>query len=741
MKLSNILKAGTCLTCSLTILSFAAPAAMAQDNAPQAADATGLDVIVVTAERREQNLQDVPISATVLTGEDLDRKGVVNLNDIQQVAPSIAINTFNRSTFVNIRGVGIAQSAPTSSPGVAYYIDGQLIPHEQFIGHSFYDIGTIEVLRGPQGTLTGQTSTGGAIYVRTPEPQFNENFGSADFTVANYNRYRGVLAANIGGENIALRIAAVHDERDSFSKNVAANAQSHPGNVNLDAIRANLRVQAADGRLNINLRGEYFDNQTDNNAVKNRSDLTGTDPVLRDPFKISEDARSYLDQEGYRISGEVRYDISDDIQVRTLVSWQDGDTRDQTDGDRSSTALPRPGPGRVSRAVTTFETLMAEFNLLSTGDGPLQWVIGGFILDEKVPVAINRDNNSTIDFVSSNSDIIATAHNNSESIFGQVNFFATDMIELVAGARYSWDKQNYIRYALPGPPRTYPITTDPQKSSTLTGKLGINVHLDNTLLYASASKGFKAGGVNLDPALGNFGPETNFVYELGFKTELLDNQIRINGDVFYSDYKDIQLASLVAVGPVLLPQTQNAAKGEAWGGELEVTAQFGGFGANLGIGYLDAQFAGDNICINNTNSPVGDFPAPTPNPCTAGNTYIPNGSVLPYSPEWTINAGVQYEFPLSDEISLSPRVQWSHIDTQYVTPFLSDLTIVPSRDVFDARLTLNIGDRYQVEAFANNFTDETYIATQIQNSSSADGGILYGAPRTYGLRLKVNIGG
>lgn len=122
-----------------------------------------LEAIVVTAERREQSLQDVPISATVLSGEELQRKGVNNLNDIQQVAPSVAINTFNRSTFINIRGVGIAQSAPTSNPGVAYYIDGQLIPHEQFIGHSFYDIGTIEVLRGPQGTLTGQNSTGGAI--------------------------------------------------------------------------------------------------------------------------------------------------------------------------------------------------------------------------------------------------------------------------------------------------------------------------------------------------------------------------------------------------------------------------------------------------------------------------------------------------------------------------------------------------------------------------------------------------
>ena len=102
----------------------------------------------------------------VFNGEELDRRGVTDLNDIQQVAPSIAINTYNRSTFINIRGVGIAQSAPTSNPGVAYYIDGQLIPHEQFIGQSFYDIGSIEVLRGPQGTLTGQNSTGGAIYVR-----------------------------------------------------------------------------------------------------------------------------------------------------------------------------------------------------------------------------------------------------------------------------------------------------------------------------------------------------------------------------------------------------------------------------------------------------------------------------------------------------------------------------------------------------------------------------------------------
>lgn len=145
--------------------------ALAQSEPTEAtADTGGLSEIIVTAERRQQSLQDVPISATVLTGEELQKKGVTNLNDIQQVAPSVAINTFNRSTFINIRGVGIAQSAPTSNPGVAYYIDGQLIPHEQFIGHSFYDIGSIEVLRGPQGTLSGQNSTAVRSTSARPSP-------------------------------------------------------------------------------------------------------------------------------------------------------------------------------------------------------------------------------------------------------------------------------------------------------------------------------------------------------------------------------------------------------------------------------------------------------------------------------------------------------------------------------------------------------------------------------------------
>jgi len=725
------------------LLAGVSSPALAQSAPEGTATDGGLTEIIVTAERRDQSLQDVSISATVLSGEELTKRGVTNLNDIQQVAPSVAINTFNRSTFINIRGVGIAQSAPTSNPGVAYYIDGQLIPHEQFIGHSFYDIGSIEVLRGPQGTLTGQNSTGGAIYVRTPEPKFNSNFAIGDLTVANYARFRGVAAVNIGGESVALRVAYVHEQRDSFSVNIAPNAQSQPGNMEMDAVRANLRLEGMDGRLKVNVRGEYFDVRTDNNAVKNRNDL-GKPGAIGEPFVISEDARSYQDQAGYRLSTELRYELSDDVAFRGLISWQDGHTFDQTDGDRSSTAVPVPAnlstsgtntrlyPGRVSNATTEFKTLIGEVNLLSNGSGPFQWVVGAFYMDEEVPVVLQRDNRNTTDFFQSNSDIIATAWNTSRSIFGQANYYVTPQLELIAGARYSWDKQVYTRFAVPrGPGQTFvlPYTSD-FSSTALTYKFGVNYHVTpDTLIYATASKGYKAGGVNLTPDTDPFLPERNFVYELGFKTEFLDRHLRVNGSLFYSVYKDIQLSSLVGG----LPVTQNALGGHAKGGELELTGKFGGLGFNLGVGYLDAKFS-NSACISDTNSPGTDTGCPT------NLRFVPEGRTLPFSPEWTVNAGVQYTFDLGGDLAVTPRFQWSHLSEQYATPFPSFNTLVPGRDLFDARITFDIGEKYSIEGFVNNLTNKTYIATQIQNSSSADGGIIFGAPRTFGVRLKVQVG-
>lgn len=710
----------TCAAVSALLAGVALPALAQEAPSEEPVPTGGLQEIVVTAERRTQSLQDVPISATVLTGDTILQRGVTGVNDLQQVAPSVAINTFNRSTFINIRGVGIAQSAPTSSPGVAFYIDGQLIPHEQFIGQSFYDIASIEVLRGPQGTLSGQNSTGGAIYVRTPAPEYDTVSGMVDATYGNYDALKLVGAINLSGsEQFAVRIAGIRDRRDSFTKNIGP-SESNPGNLDLWGVRLNAAMRNTDQTLSANVRVDWFKSVSDNNAVKRRGDT-----VSSDPFVIQEDARSFQNQDGYRLSFEPRIALTPDIDLRTQVSYQNMHTIDQTDGDRSATARPRPpasNTGRVSLVSTDFDTFMAEVNLLSSQKGKFNWVLGAFYLDEDVLTFSRRDNNHTTDFVSSTSTFKTLAHNTTKSAFGQANWFVTDALELVAGLRYSEDQQVYNRIIPAGAVPPGADTTGVQKSSKWTGKLGVNYHIDRTLLYVTASQGYKAGGVNLTIGVPNFGPETNRVYEAGFKTTLLGNRLRVNGDVFYSDYQDIQFSSLLDT----LPLTQNAASGKAYGGELEVTGQFGGFGINAGVGYLKAEFAEDT-CITDTNQ------SGTGAGCPTNLRFVPKGRVLPFSPEWTINAGAQYDFEVGT-VTVTPRVQWSHLSQQVATPFPSVNTIVPGRDVFDARLTVDFDGAYKLEGFVNNFTNKTYIASQIQNSSSADGGSIYGAPRTYGIR-------
>ena len=698
-------------TALLAALGAVQPAA-AQD----AEEGAGLPELVITAERRDQNLQDVPIAATVLSGALIEDYGVDNVSELQQVAPSVAINTYNRSTFITIRGVGIAQSAPTSNPGVAYYIDGVYIPHEQFIGQSFFDIGAIEVLRGPQGTLTGQNSTGGAVYVRTPDPQLGAWSGGIDQTFGDYNWSRTVGYVNVPiGDVAALRVAGIRDERDSFTENIGP-AAAEPGNVNLNAFRIGLLLNPIE-RLEIMARYQQFDNDTFHNAIKNRNDL-----VTDDPFIIEEDAESLFEQQGYIASLEARFDLTESLQMRWLSSNLNAYTFDISDGDRTATAPPRPPPpnvGRVSRALTDYNTNVHEFNILSTGDRSFDWVLGLFYMNEEIPLRLDRDNNHTTVFVAPTSDIRTLAENTSQSVFGQFGYQFDPAWEVIVGARYSEDEQVYTRTL--GPPPI--LGTSSAQSEATTGRVALNwTPNDEMLVYSSLARGYKAGGVNLNIADGSFGPETNTVAEFGVKTTTLDGRFRLNGDVFLSQYQDIQLASLAGAPP--LPVTQNASGARSWGVELEALGAFGDLSFNLGIAYLDAVFDGDSLLQD---------------AIVNANVLVEDGDRLPFSPEWTASGGVQYDIVFGGGQVLTPRLQFAHLGEQLATPFVHDATVVPERTIWDAKLIFEPSEAFRIEAFATNIFDEVYIASQVQNSSSADGGIIYGAPQQIGVRLSANF--
>lgn len=731
----------TLSTCIASILVGTAVGVNAQSDVK-----SGIEEVVITAERREVSLQDAPISATVLTGQALFEKGIDNLDEIQQIAPSLAINSYNRSTFINIRGVGIAQSAPTSNPGVAYYLDGVFFPHEQFIGQSFFDLASIEVLRGPQGTLTGQNSTGGALYARSPEPDSESMFGYIDQTLGSDGWYRTVGAINIPtGDNSALRLAAIYENKDGYVDNLGPAAGMEPGSSELTGYRINWGFQPTDGQ-SYNFRYEAFDYQSGNIAVKDRQDTN------LNPYEISYDGHSYLDQKGYRASLEGRWDLTDAMQLRALVSDQDGYTKDQSDGDRSlepaipqglpaSTANRTIYPGRVSRARTDFETRIIELNLLSTDDSAIQWVVGGFYMTDDVPVELLRDNYNSEDFVSSSSDIVAEAENTSQSVFGQIDAALTDRLNLTFGLRYSEDEQDYTRILLPGPPppNCFPCTTT-QESTETTGRLGLNYHTsDETMWYINYSKGYKAGGVNLDPRQGFFDPETNEVIEGGVKTTIDDGRLRLNVNVFYSDYQDIQLASLLGLFGPPLPVTQNAASAEIWGLEFEMEGAYDRLSFNAGLSIIDGTFA-DDVCINNTNSTPGyiDSYCVGQEGLPPGNELVEAGDQLPFSPEVTANFGVQYALDFGN-VGVTPRFQVSYLDEQLATPFDTPNTFVESRTIADLKLMIDPGENLKVEFFATNIFDEEYIASQIQDSSSADGGAIYGAPRQFGVRVKYDI--
>jgi len=692
-----------------------------------------LEEVVVTAERREINLQELPTSATVLTAEMLAAKGVDNVIELQTVAPSVAINTYNRSTFINIRGVGIGQSAPTSNPGVAYYVDGMFIPHEQFIAQSFYDIESIEVLRGPQGTLTGQNSTGGAIYVRTPAPNVDGVSGYIDQTAADTDWYRTTAAVNIpAGQKFALRLSGVYDERGSFSDNIGP-SPSNPGSGRDTSGRAAFRFMPSES-MTFDLRYEHFDRKTDYNAIKNRNDR-----VTSDPFTIEEDAISFLNQKGDRASLEARFNLTPGITLRALTSYLDAETSDQADGDRTATALPVPPnlptngantalyPGRVSFTTQELRTWVSEINLLSSGDSAFQWVVGAFYLDEQSPVSVLRDNRNTVDFVQSNSSIITELSNTSASVFGQVDYGFAESWALDFGVRYSEDTQHYTRYAIPGPPPPgcFPCTSA-LESDEVTGRFGLKYFAhEDVMVYGTVSKGYKAGGINLDPRLASYEPETNKMGELGIKSTVADGRLRINGALFYSDYDGMQLSSLTAIGtpPALLPNTLNAAPAEIYGAELELTGRFGATEFNLGVSALHSEFT-DNALLTDSQ--------------TNTNRLVPEGSSVPFAPEMTATAGIQRDFRLGSW-TLVPRIQVSYMDEQLSTPFPSVATTVPSRTVTDLRLTAIASEKLRLEAFATNILDETYIAAQVQDASSATGGIIYGAPLQIGVRAKFDF--
>src|SRR3989344_3369801 len=360
------------LTTSAAVLLWAG-AAQAQDATTQQTDdqqkATEVGEVVVTAERRTTNLQETAVAATVLSGDSLDDRGVFSLEQLQFVAPSTTVQNFGQGNYFNVRGIGKSEPTTAIGVGVTTYRDGVPVFPGYFQTEPYYDIGSVELLRGPQGTFAGTNATGGAVFITSRNPDFTGLNGYVMGQVGNYDNIKVQGAINLPlTDTLAARFAMNTEKRSSFH-DITGPYRGHPGDVDMNSARASF-LWTPTPALRVLLKGDY-----------NKLDFGGypADPVLstNDPFEITANGPHSGVDETARVSLNVSYVFDNGITLRSITGYQDGISAFSTDLDGTS-ALNNTFYDRVEEEVWS-----QEINLVSPDNQRLTWLLGAFWPQDK----------------------------------------------------------------------------------------------------------------------------------------------------------------------------------------------------------------------------------------------------------------------------------------------------------------------------------------------------------------------
>jgi iron complex outermembrane receptor protein len=361
------------LSASLVAI-MSAGAAHAQSAPVQPGAAEPADDIVVTAERRSTSLQRTPVAASVLTGDDLGRKGVISVEQLQFATPSVTVNTSGQSNSFNIRGIGKTEITSSIGVGVVTYRDGVASFPGYFQTEPYYDIASVEVLRGPQGTFAGGNATGGAVFVTAVNPTLDGIKGFATAQYGNYNDIKATAAVNLPlSDTLAIRLAGNTEKRDTFF-NVTGPWTGNPGNLNSISGRASLLWQP-NSNLRVLVKGDY--NKVNYGGFPATPAYFGTAaaPTLNtaDPFNVTSNAPLSGQDEFGRVSLNISYTFDSGLVIRSISGYQHGTTQETIDTDATSTGTD------TFQDFAREEIWSQEINIVSPDTGRFTWLLGGFL--------------------------------------------------------------------------------------------------------------------------------------------------------------------------------------------------------------------------------------------------------------------------------------------------------------------------------------------------------------------------
>lgn len=724
-----------------------AGAAHAQ-TAPAQPEASAPDGdIVVTAERRSTSLQRTPVAATVLTGDDLGRKSVVSVESLQFATPSLTVNTSGQSNSFNIRGIGKTEITSSIGVGVVTYRDGVATFPGYFQTEPYYDIASVEVLRGPQGTFAGGNATGGAVFITEVAPSLDNVKGFATAQYGNYNHLKATAAVNVPlSDTLAIRLAGNTEKRDTFF-NVTGPWTGNPGNLNSISGRASLLWQP-NSNLRVLVKGVY--NKVNYGGFPASPAYFGTAAApttnTADPFNVTSNAPLSGQDEFGRISLNVSYTFDSGLVIRSISGYQKGTTQQTIDSDATSTGTD------TFQDFAHEEIWSQEINIISPDTGRFTWLIGGFLQDDSYTFPPNGGYRSLSPAgVVRSLEIVGTNPHTATAVFGQVGYKLTDALQVTLGGRWSRTTSRndavypitYVAGVNPGPPpsliivNTSPVQKDFTADETVDGKIALNWTIDrNNFVYAFVAKGSKAGGLNginlfaVPPKA--FQPEEVIDYELGWKGTLMGGRLRTQLGVYYNDYKNFQVSIADPVSPIFNSILNVPSSTKLYGLEASAQGSFDGFLFDVAVSVSKSElgtFYGRDPRISTTG---------TCDPATGAGTSTGcvnlSGRSQTYAPEFTFSAGAQYSFNLGEKTTLTPRVDFAHISGVWGTLFQKAVLgdNLGERNILNAQLTLAMGD-WSIGAYGTNLTDQHYIGSLNGNRRLA------GAPRQYGIRVSTTF--
>lgn len=728
-------------------------------NAQEDSDKLKLEEVVVTSQRVEENLQNIPVAVTAFSAEDLERGGYDTFQDLQHTVPNLSMTVVTPfASWVNVRGIpsnpnGVFNSG--TSAGLATYVDGVVYVRPSGFNQDLANVQQVEVLRGPQGTLFGQNSNLGVINIITKKPG-DEFEGKLKLDVGNYDSVRATAYASgplIEGV-LAGSISYFQADRDGYSKNY------HDGNKTDDEDRKTARVQlryTPTDRFSADLNFEYLKDR----SKSSNGDVTAIATLAEDPGNImvplhvavlpdwsAEDiiipgARTvsqnseydYNKRDNDGVDLTLQYELENGFVVKSITAQKNYDSLFGDDFDGTGIDLVSTNQQEDNSQFTQ------ELQLISPRDSKLQYILGAFYMDLESE-ALQDSSIGDDHILSFLTGMVMTADvdTKSQSVFGHFNYDFTDSLGGFVGARYSDIEKDIDVYqsgapGFPNPPLDF---VDSDEDDFISWTMGLNYALDTQFntpgtIYAKVSQGYKEAGFTVRfltfDAIGgdpenpdnSFDREQVTSYEIGLKGTLLDERLRTNFAMFYLDYEDIQ--TTVLDPDTGSPRIENGPAATSQGLELELAYLINDyFRASGSVGYVDATFDDFDNC---------------------SSTVSCSGNKLPRASDWTGNLALDFNYPLDNGWNLFSGINASYRSSSYLTAQNIDLVKLDSVSLINLQGGVRISDYgLEIQAYVKNLTDEEYL-TSISDYTL--GGIFgtstrrYGAPRTYGVRLTYDF--